>query len=67
MNQGNPLASDDIALWTYFLTVKQSNSLFSKEAVIVTKVDQTLVIESKTAETVSHWKALKESIIQDKH
>lgn len=35
------------------------HSLFSKEAVVVTKVDQSLVVERKAAETVSHCKALK--------
>lgn len=37
----------------------QFYSLFSKEAVVITKVDQGLVIKSKAAETISHCKALK--------
>lgn len=36
-----------------------SHSLFSKEAVIVTKVDQSLVVDCKAAETIFHRKALK--------
>lgn len=36
--------------------------LFSKEAMIVTKVDQSLVIDRKAAETISHCKALKTNI-----
>lgn len=59
MNQGNTQEPNDMVLWSYLLTAKQTNILFSKEAVIVTKVDQTLVIESETAETVPHCKALK--------
>lgn len=37
----------------------QFHSLFSKEAVVITKIDQGLVIECKAAETISHCKALK--------
>lgn len=38
---------------------RASHSLFSKEAVIVTKVDQSLVVDCKAAETIFHCKALK--------
>lgn len=38
---------------------KVPHSLFSKEAMIVTKVDQSLVVECKAAETIFHCKALK--------
>lgn len=38
------------------------HSLFSIEAVIVTKVDQSLVVECKAAETIFHCKALKTKI-----
>lgn len=34
------------------------HSLFSKETVVVTKVDQTLVVECEAAETIFHCKAL---------
>lgn len=37
----------------------QFYSLFSKEAVVIAKIDQGLVIERKAAETISHRKALK--------
>lgn len=43
------------------ITGDECHLLFSKEAMIVTKVDQRLVIESKAAETISHCKALKTS------
>lgn len=43
----------------YKWTGGECHLLFSKQAMIVTKVDQRLVIESKAAETVSHCKALK--------
>lgn len=34
------------------------HSPFSKQAVVVTKVDQSLVVECKAAETISHCEAL---------
>lgn len=40
----------------------QLYSLFSKEAVIITIIDQGLVIERKAAETISHRKALKTQV-----
>lgn len=48
------------------LTAKQtisvkSHLLFSKEAVVITEVDQRLVIEGKAAETIPHCKALRRS------
>lgn len=45
----------------------QFYSLFSKEAVVITKVDQGLVIKSKAAETISHCKALKTYVFSWKH
>lgn len=37
----------------------QFHLLFSEEAVVISKIDQGLVIECKAAETISHCKALK--------
>lgn len=37
----------------------QIYSLFSKEAVVITEIDQGLVVEGKAADTISHRKALK--------
>lgn len=37
----------------------QIYSLFSKEAVVISEIDQGLVVEGKAAETISHRKALK--------
>lgn len=49
MNQGNTVASP----------ASKHHLLFSKEAMVVTKVDQTLVIEIKATDTIPHCKALK--------
>lgn len=43
----------------YRFTQDAVHSLFSKEAVIITKIDQGLVIDCKAAETISHSEALK--------
>lgn len=40
-------------------TLKCLHSLFAEEAVVITKIDQGLVVELEAAEAVSHRKALK--------
>lgn len=45
--------------WCFTCEKMQIYSLFSKEAVVITEVDQGLIVEGKAADTISHRKALK--------